>query len=87
MSRSEYLDASCLSPFSKEKTDAFPVVRPTNTLCNCGANINGDKLFAQVLMLFLWNGVRDLKYYKSRIVKKHTSWVTYHQLRDRQFVY
>ena len=41
------------SQFSKEKTDALVVVCPTNTFCNYGTHINGDKLFAQTLMFVL----------------------------------
>ena len=49
------------SPFSEEKTDALTVVCPTNTFCDYGTHINGDKLFAQTLMFVLRDAVCDLK--------------------------
>jgi hypothetical protein len=50
-----------LHPFSKEKTDALAIVRPTNTFRQYRTNINSDELSAQALVFVLWDAVCDLK--------------------------
>ena len=71
-SMANYFDSSCLRPVSKENANALAVMRPTNTLGNCRTNIDSDKLFAQILMLFLWNGICNLSHYESKMLKPIT---------------
>lgn len=58
----KYLDTSTrrLRPFSEQQTDALAVMRPADALCDRGAHIDRHQLLAQVLVLLLWNCVRDL---------------------------
>lgn len=49
-----------LRPLPKQKTDALPVVRPADAFGDGGADIDGHELRARVLVLCLWNRVRDL---------------------------
>jgi hypothetical protein len=56
----EQMNTGGLSPLSEQQADALPVMRPTYTFCDHGANINSNEFATERLMLVLRNCIRYL---------------------------